>query len=103
MVLEYKLSGMRLQTLTIPRLTLNSSSGKSRDSITLDCLSVCLPGPRSSQRLAWDTCRIWCKTHTDTHTCLMIPGKFSFKLYEKACLPTKLKNYAKSGAAEKHE
>lgn len=46
-------------TLTIPRLTPNSSSGKSSDSIPLECRSVCLLGPCSSHRLAWDTCRIY--------------------------------------------
>lgn len=65
---------------TIPRLTPNSSSGNSSDSISLDCLMVRLPVPTSSQRFAWDTWRSWCNTNikhfhehagarTHAHTC----------------------------------
>lgn len=65
---QKQLCSQRLQdgTLTIPRLSPRSSSGKSRDSISLDCLIVCLPVPKSSQRLAWDTCRSWITTETNT-------------------------------------
>lgn len=58
-----RISSACSQTLTIPKLTPKSSSGNSRDSIILDCLTVRLPVPTSSQRFAWDTCRSWCNTH----------------------------------------
>lgn len=75
-------SSARPHVLTIPRLTPNSSSGKSRDSITLDCRTVRLPVPTSSQRFAWDTCRSWCNTnikriHERTPPTVMTSGTIS--------------------------